>query len=53
MLCLTHVSGRYFGKELRAEAREVFANTELPRDFDVVELPFPGTRNARFWSKKR
>jgi ribonuclease Z len=41
MLCLTHVSGRYFGKELRAEAREVFTNTELPRDFDVVELPFP------------
>lgn len=41
MLCLTHVSGRYFGKELRAEAREVFENTELPRDFDVVELPFP------------
>lgn len=41
LLCLTHVSGRYFGKELRQEAREVFANTELPRDFDVVELPFP------------
>lgn len=41
LLCLTHVSGRYFGKELRAQAREVFARTELPRDFDVVELPFP------------
>jgi ribonuclease Z len=41
MLCLTHVSGRYFGKELRAEAREVFENTQLPRDFDIVELPFP------------
>jgi ribonuclease Z len=41
MLCLTHVSGRYFGKELRDEARQVFPNTELPRDFDVVELPFP------------
>jgi ribonuclease Z len=41
MLCLTHVSGRYFGKELREEAREVFPNTELPRDFDVVDLPFP------------
>ncbi|MBJ7354532.1 MAG: ribonuclease Z [Thermoleophilaceae bacterium] len=41
MLCLTHVSGRYFGKELREQAREVFPNTELPRDFDVVELPFP------------
>jgi ribonuclease Z len=41
MLCLTHVSGRYFGKELREQAREIFPNTELPRDFDVVELPFP------------
>lgn len=41
LLCLTHVSGRYFGKELREQAREVFENTELPRDFDVVELPFP------------
>lgn len=41
LLCLTHVSNRYFGKELREEAREVFANTELPRDFDVVEIPFP------------
>jgi ribonuclease Z len=41
LLCLTHVSGRYFGKELREQAREVFSNTELPRDFDVVELPFP------------
>jgi ribonuclease Z len=41
LLCLTHVSGRYFGKELREQAREVFPNTELPRDFDSVELPFP------------
>lgn len=41
LLCLTHVSGRYFGKELREQAREEFANTELPRDFDVVEIPFP------------
>lgn len=41
LLCLTHVSGRYFGKELRAQAREEFEPTELPRDFDAVELPFP------------
>jgi ribonuclease Z len=41
MLCLTHVSGRYFGRELRDQAREEFAASELPRDFDVVELPFP------------
>lgn len=41
MLCLTHVSARYFGRELRDQAREVFANSELPRDFDCVEVPFP------------
>lgn len=41
LLCLTHVSGRYFGRELREEAREVFPNTEVPRDFEVVDLPFP------------
>ncbi|MFY9264714.1 MAG: ribonuclease Z [Solirubrobacterales bacterium] len=41
LLCLNHISARYFGKELRSEAREVFANTELPRDFDSVEIPFP------------
>ncbi len=50
LLCLTHVSGRYFGKELRAEAREVFNNTELPRDFDVVEVPFP-ERGAPYLQK--
>lgn len=52
LLCLTHVSGRYFGKELRGQAREVFANTELPRDFDVVELPFP-ERGEPFLVKER
>lgn len=41
LLCLNHVSARYFGRELRDQAREVFANTELPRDFDSVEIPFP------------
>jgi ribonuclease Z len=41
LLCLTHVSGRYLGRDLREAAREEFARSELPRDFDVVELPFP------------
>jgi ribonuclease Z len=41
MLALTHVSPRYAGGELRDEARAVFANTIVPRDFDRVELPFP------------
>jgi ribonuclease Z len=40
MLALTHVSPRYLGSELVREAREVFPATILPRDFDIVELPF-------------
>jgi ribonuclease Z len=39
MLALTHISARYGGSELREEARAVFAATELPRDFDSVEIP--------------
>lgn len=41
MLALVHVSTRYAGPELRDEARAVFANTIVPRDFDGVEIPFP------------
>jgi ribonuclease Z len=41
MLALTHVSPRYSGGELRDEARTVFANTIVPRDFDSVEIPLP------------
>jgi ribonuclease Z len=40
MLALTHISPRYFGHEIAREAREVFPNTVVPRDFDVIELPF-------------
>jgi len=41
LLALTHVSTRYFGPELAREAREIFAETVVPRDFDVIEVPFP------------
>jgi len=41
MLALAHVSPRYGGGELRDEARAVFENTIVPRDFDRVEVPFP------------
>jgi ribonuclease Z len=41
MLALTHSSARYGGRELREEARAVFAATELPRDFDTIGIPFP------------
>jgi ribonuclease Z len=40
LLALTHVSPRYFGPELVREAREIFPNTVVPRDFDLVEVPF-------------
>jgi ribonuclease Z len=41
MLALTHLSTRYGGGEVRDEARAVFPNTVVPRDFDIIELPFP------------
>jgi len=41
MLALTHLSSRYGGRELRDEARAVFPATEVPRDFDTIEVPFP------------
>ena len=41
LLALTHISTRYAGGQLRDEAREVFAATEAPRDFDTIEVPFP------------
>jgi ribonuclease Z len=40
LLALTHLSPRYFGPELAAEAQAVFADTVVPRDFDVIEVPF-------------
>ncbi len=40
LLALTHLSTRYAPSEVAAEARAVFADTIVPRDFDVVEVPF-------------
>jgi ribonuclease Z len=41
LLALNHLSPRYPAGEIRAEAREVFDQTVVPRDFDRVEIPFP------------
>jgi ribonuclease Z len=41
LLVLTHLSPRYFGTDVRGEARAIFPETIVPRDFDVVEVPFP------------
>jgi ribonuclease Z len=41
MLALTHLSSRYFAPVIEKEAREVFEPTIVPRDFDVIEVPYP------------
>ena len=41
LLALNHVSPRHSPDDLRAEAREVFDATIVPRDFDRVDIPFP------------
>jgi len=40
LLALTHFSTRYPVSVLREEAQAIFPNTVLPRDFDVIEVPF-------------
>jgi ribonuclease Z len=39
LLALTHLSNRYFGPEIADEARAIFPETVVPRDFDVVAVP--------------
>ena len=41
LLALTHLSSRYPGSAVAAEAQAVFPATVVPRDFDVIEVPFP------------
>ena len=41
MLAIVHVSSRYNVSAVLGEAREAFPNTVAPRDFDMVEIPFP------------
>ena len=40
LLALTHLSTRYFPREVRDEARPVFPSTVVPRDFDEIAVPF-------------
>jgi ribonuclease Z len=41
MLALVHVSSRYNVGQVLDEARATFEPTVAPRDFDLVEVPFP------------
>ena len=55
LLALTHLSTRYFPREIRDEARATFENTVVPRDFDGIEVPFPerGEPAARQGRRRR
>jgi ribonuclease Z len=41
MLALVHISSRYNVNEVLDEARAEFENTVAPRDFDLIEIPYP------------
>jgi ribonuclease Z len=41
LLALNHVSTRHPLGQLRDEARAIFPDTVVPRDFDTIEIPFP------------
>ncbi len=41
LLALVHISSRYHVGKVLDEAREVFEPTVAPRDFDLIEIPFP------------
>ncbi len=41
LLSLVHISSRYHVGKVLEEAEEVFEPTVAPRDFDLIEVPFP------------
>jgi ribonuclease Z len=41
LLALVHISSRYHVGKVIEEAKDVFEPTVAPKDFDVIELPFP------------
>jgi ribonuclease Z len=46
-LVLTHLSSRHNWRELRDQAREVFPGVLLPRDLDVLVVPYPDKGTPR------
>ena len=54
LLALNHVSTRHPLGQLRDEARAVFPNTVVPRDFDTIEVPFAerGEPGLIRWSER-
>ena len=40
MLALTHLSNRYFGGEVAREAKTIFPDVVVPKDFDTIDVRF-------------
>jgi ribonuclease Z len=41
LLAMVHISTRYPMREVLAEARDRYPDAAAPRDFDLVEVPYP------------
>ncbi|MBC7460833.1 MAG: ribonuclease Z [Thermoleophilia bacterium] len=41
MLALTHISSRYLTRDVVQEARAIFPDAIVARDFDLIDLPYP------------
>jgi ribonuclease Z len=54
MLALVHLSTRHSAADCKAEARAVFPQAQVPRDFDTIEVPFPERGAAQLvrWSER-
>jgi ribonuclease Z len=46
-LILTHLSRRYFERDIRREARAIFANTSVARDFDHFQISRGGAKRQK------
>ncbi len=46
MLALVHISSRYHVGTVLDEARDVFEDCVAPKDFDLIEIPFPEKRTS-------
>lgn len=47
LLALVHISSRYHVGKVVEEAKDVFEPTVAPKDFDVIQLPFPERGNPQ------
>ncbi|MGH2833678.1 MAG: ribonuclease Z [Solirubrobacteraceae bacterium] len=53
-LALMHISSRYSGGEIQEEACQQFPGAHVPRDFDMIQVPFPERGPAELvrWSRR-